>query len=79
VTPSTRPHQALAPAAHLWVLWLLLMALFSLVVALAVAFLESLSGTGLAEAVLSGGAAFGASMGICLAAVAVVRELRRPG
>jgi hypothetical protein len=54
------------------------MVLFSLVVAMAAGILRSLGGAGLPEAVWSGGAAFGASMGMCLAGVVAVRELRRP-
>ncbi|MFJ6682378.1 hypothetical protein [Streptomyces werraensis] len=44
------------------------MVLFSLVVAMAAGMLRSLGGAGLPEAVWSGGAAFGASMAMCLAA-----------
>lgn len=53
------------------------MAFFSLVVALTVGILKSHAGAGLAEAVLAGGTAFGATMGICLAAVTAVKELRK--
>jgi hypothetical protein len=54
------------------------MILFSLVVALAAGILSSAGGAGLAEAVMSGGTAFGATMVLCLGAVGVVRDLRRP-
>lgn len=82
MTSPTVPHQSpqQAPAArdsHTWVLWLLLMASLSLLVAVCVGILESLRGAGLAEAVLSGGKAFGGSIVICLTAVVAVRELRR--
>jgi hypothetical protein len=53
------------------------MGFFALVVALSVGILKSLAGTGTAEAVLAGGSAFGATMGICLLAVTAVKELRR--
>ncbi|CAL9512945.1 hypothetical protein SUDANB32_03665 [Streptomyces sp. enrichment culture] len=62
-----------------WVPWLLVMVLLSLVVAMAAGMLRSLGGAGLPEAVWSGGAAFGASMAMCLAGVVAVRELRKLG
>ncbi|WP_328742310.1 hypothetical protein OG301_15625 [Streptomyces platensis] len=70
--PPTSPRPA-----NTWVPWLLAMAFFSLVVAMAVGILKSHAGTGLAEAVLAGGTAFGATMGVCLAAVTAVKELRK--
>jgi hypothetical protein len=53
------------------------MALFSLVVAMAVGILKSLGGADLPEAVLAGGTAFGATMVACLTAVTAVKELRK--
>lgn len=70
MTHPTKPNGA-------WVPWLLAMAFFSLVVAMTVGILKSLGGADLPEAVLAGGTAFGATMGICLAAVTTVKELRR--
>ncbi|MFI1955605.1 hypothetical protein ACH437_27840 [Streptomyces xinghaiensis] len=77
MTSPTMPDPAPARAAGAWVPWLLTMALFSLVIALTVGILKSLGGAGLPEAVLAGGTAFGATMGLCLAAVTAVKELRR--
>jgi len=73
---SSVPPTAPRPA-HAWVPWLLAMAFFSLVVGMAVGILKSFAGASLAEAVLAGGAAFGATMGTCLLAVTTVRELRK--
>ncbi|MGP3949187.1 hypothetical protein [Streptomyces sp. 7N604] len=70
--PPTSPRPA-----HTWVPWLLAMALFSLVIAMAIGILKSLAGAGLVEAVLAGGTAFGATMGTCLVAVTAVKELRK--
>ncbi|MEU1126516.1 hypothetical protein ABZ371_23845 [Streptomyces sp. NPDC005899] len=53
------------------------MVLFSAVVALVVIMLTLRSGAGLVDATLSGGAAFGGTMLLCLAVVAAVKELRR--
>ncbi|MEE1775529.1 hypothetical protein AB0D58_32415 [Streptomyces sp. NPDC048210] len=50
---------------------------FSVVVALVVIMLKEHSGSGLADAVLSGWAAFGLTMVVCLGVVAGIRELRR--
>lgn len=77
VTSPTTPSPAPASSSHTWVLWLLVMVLFSVVVALVVIMLKQHSGSGLADAVLSGGGAFGTTMIICLGAVASIRELRR--
>ncbi|MGW1817387.1 hypothetical protein ACWCQM_27920 [Streptomyces sp. NPDC002125] len=74
--PTTPPPVPVSPSPT-WALWLLVMVLFSVVVALVVVMLKQHSGSGLAEAVLSGGTAFGSTMIICLGAVAAVRELRR--
>ncbi|MET9595628.1 hypothetical protein ABZY45_32585 [Streptomyces sp. NPDC006516] len=77
MTSPTTPSPAPASHSHTWALWLLVMVLFSTVVALAVITLKQHSGSGLADAVLSGGTAFGSTMIICLGAVAGIRELRR--
>jgi hypothetical protein len=60
-----------------WIPWLLVMFLFSLLVAVCVGFLKSLTGTASAEALLSGGAAFGGTALLCLGVVPVVEQLRR--
>ncbi|WP_329239458.1 hypothetical protein OG488_38990 (plasmid) [Streptomyces sp. NBC_01460] len=77
MTSPTAPSPAPAPASHTWAVWLLVMVLFSVVVALLVIMLKQHSGSGLADAVLSGGAAFGSTMFVCLGVVAGIRELRR--
>ncbi|MFH8760339.1 hypothetical protein [Streptomyces atroolivaceus] len=77
MTSPTASSPAPTPASHTWAVWLLVMVLFSVVVALVVIMLKQHSGSGLADAVLSGGAACGTTMIICLGAVAAVRELRR--
>ncbi|MEU4265548.1 hypothetical protein [Streptomyces sp. NPDC025273] len=74
--PATPPPVPVS-SSPTWALWLLVMVLFSVVVALVVIMLKQHSGSGLADAVLSGGTAFGSTMIICLGAVAAVRELRR--
>ncbi|MFF5447105.1 hypothetical protein [Streptomyces sp. NPDC012888] len=71
---TTQPH---APnTLPVWVLWLLIMILFSLVVALFVSLLESRTGAALPEVIRSGGTGFATAAGLCLAAVSAVRELR---
>ncbi|KAF4405375.1 MULTISPECIES: hypothetical protein [Streptomyces] len=75
-TPPT-PDQVPGRTVPVWLPWLLAMVFFSLAVALAVGILTSLSGAGGPEAVLAGGAAFGGAMGLCLAGVVAVRELRQ--
>ncbi|MFE7752648.1 hypothetical protein [Streptomyces sp. NPDC057428] len=77
-TSSTAPATpSPAPQSHTWALWLLVMVLFSSVVALVVIMLKAHSGSGIAEAVLSGGNAFGTTVITCLGAVAAVSQLRR--
>ncbi|MBW5482625.1 hypothetical protein [Streptomyces bambusae] len=58
-------------------LWLLIMILFSLVVALSAGLLESLAGAALPTVLRSGAAGFATSVGLCLGAVPAVRELRK--
>ncbi|MFG3002134.1 hypothetical protein [Streptomyces sp. NPDC048340] len=78
-TDPAAPQQApVIGSTTAWVPWLLTVVLFSLVVAMSVGILKSLDGAGWAEAVLSGGTAFGTSIGICLGGIAAVRELKRP-
>lgn len=74
--PASAPPTPPRPT-HTWILWLMLMLQFSLIVALITGILTSQAGARLAGAVMAGGGAFGATMGICLGAVAAVRELRR--
>ena len=59
-----------------WIPWLLVMFLFSLLVAVCVGFLKSLTGTAPAAALLAGGAAFGGTALLCMGIVPVVRQLR---
>ena len=59
-----------------WVLWLLIIALFSTLIAACVAALKYMTGTGIADAILFAGAAFGATAGLCFAAVGAVTALR---
>ncbi|MFJ2296894.1 hypothetical protein [Streptomyces sp. NPDC087894] len=77
MTPPASPTPVPASPSHTWALWLLVMVLFSAVVALTVIMLKAHSGSGLTDAVLAGGTAFGSTMLICLGTVAAVRELRR--
>ncbi|SDD76734.1 hypothetical protein [Streptomyces prasinopilosus] len=59
-----------------WVLWLLIIVLFSTLIAACVAALKYMTGTGIADAILFAGAAFGATAGLCFAAVGAVTALR---
>ncbi|MFD8799952.1 hypothetical protein [Streptomyces atroolivaceus] len=77
MTSPTTPSPTSASRSHTWVLWLMVMVLFSAVVALVAIMLNVRSGAGLADATLSGGTAFGATMVGCLTAVAAIKELRR--
>lgn len=56
-------------------LWLLVAALFSLVVALVAGILKTSTGAGFAEAVLYGGAAFATSMCLCLVVLSAAGQL----
>lgn len=60
-----------------WIPWLLVMLLFSLLVAVCVGFLKRLGGSTSVDALLGGGAAFGGSALLCLGVVPVVQQLRR--
>lgn len=59
-----------------WALWLLVIVLFSTLVAVCVAAVKYATGTGIADLILCAGRAFGAAAGLCFAAVGAVRTLR---
>lgn len=59
-----------------WALWLLVIVLFSTLVAVCVAALKYATGTGIADLILYAGGAFGAAAGLCFAAVGAVTTLR---
>lgn len=59
-----------------WALWLLIIVLFSTLIAACVAALKYVTGTGIIDAILFAGAAFGATAGLCFAAVGAVTALR---
>ncbi|MFD5316856.1 hypothetical protein [Streptomyces sp. NPDC127098] len=63
--------------SHAWVLWMLIVGLFSLVVALCAGILSSADGASLARAVLHGGAAFASTAGLSLGALGAASTLRR--
>ncbi|MEV6963388.1 hypothetical protein AB0M97_30400 [Streptomyces sp. NPDC051207] len=59
-----------------WALWLLVIVLFSMLVAVCVAALKHATGAGIAELILYAGGAFGATAALCFAAVGAVTTLR---
>jgi hypothetical protein len=59
-----------------WALWLLIIVFFSTLIAACVAALKYVTGTGIADAILFAGAAFGATAGLCFAGVGAVTALR---
>ncbi|MFI7318065.1 hypothetical protein [Streptomyces venezuelae] len=59
-----------------WALWLLVIVLFSTLVAVCVAALKYATGTGIADVILHAGGAFTAAAGLCFAAVGAVTTLR---
>ncbi len=67
------------PPNSAWIPWLLVMLLFSALIATCVGFLKALDNTSVSEILLSAGAAFGATAILCLAVVPVVQQLRRHG
>ncbi|MEU4548280.1 hypothetical protein [Nonomuraea dietziae] len=71
------PTSASEPANSTWIPWLLVMALFSALVAACVGFLKALDGSPATDAVLSAGAAFGGAALLCLAVVPVIQQLRQ--
>ncbi|MGI5470249.1 hypothetical protein [Streptomyces sp. CA-132043] len=77
--PPPPPTSASAPANSAWILWLLVMALFSTLVAACVGFLKVLDGTSASGALLAAGAAFGGTAVLCLAVVPAVQQLRKRG
>ncbi|MFJ4676306.1 MULTISPECIES: hypothetical protein [unclassified Kitasatospora] len=80
MTPSTDPSMPTDTASSTdsaWIPWLLVMLLFSLLVAVCVGFLKRLGGSALVDALLEGGAAFGGSALLCLGVVPVIQQLRR--
>lgn len=71
VTPSS-------PAGpRVWLLWLGIATLLSVVAALGVALIKVWARGDAADALLSACAAFAATFGLCLAVPAAVRELKR--
>lgn len=76
-TPIIPPTSASEPANSTWIPWLLVMVLFSALVAAGVGFLKALDGSPATDAVLSAGAAFGGAALLCLAVVPVVQQLRQ--
>ncbi|MEV6357281.1 hypothetical protein [Streptomyces hydrogenans] len=60
-----------------WIPWLLVMILFSALVATCTGFLTSLDGTPPSKALLQAGAAFGSTAILCLAAVPAIHQLRK--
>ncbi|MGW1956111.1 hypothetical protein ACWCPI_25750 [Streptomyces sp. NPDC001920] len=59
-----------------WALWLLVIVLFSMLVAMCVAALKHATGAGIADSILYAGGAFGTTAGLCFAAVGAVTTLR---
>jgi hypothetical protein len=59
-----------------WALWLLIIVLFSALIAACTAALKYTTGTGIVDAILFAGAAFGATAGLCFAAVGAITTLR---
>lgn len=66
-----------APALPTWALWLMIMALFCLVVALSASLVESLAGGTLPTVLRSGGTSFLAAATLCFGTLQAVRELRK--
>lgn len=74
--PAPQPQPVPPPARPATrYLWLLVAALLSLVVALVAGILRASTGTGIAETVLYGGAAFAASLGLCLGVLTAAGQL----
>lgn len=64
-----------SPGSATGLLWLLVAALFSLVVALVAGMVKTRDGAKLSEAVLTGGAAYATCMGLCLGILAAAGAL----
>ncbi|MFB6598235.1 hypothetical protein [Streptomyces diastaticus] len=77
-SPPSSPSLSQPPNSA-WIPWLLVMVLFSALVAACVGFLKTLAGTPVSGALLAAGAAFGGTALLCLAAVPVVQQLRQRG
>ncbi|WKK27042.1 hypothetical protein QZH56_16475 [Streptomyces olivoreticuli] len=65
--------------SRVWLLWLGIATLLSVVVALVVALIKVRARDDAADAILSAGAAFATTFGLCLAVPAAVRELKGLG
>ncbi|WAX77521.1 hypothetical protein [Streptomyces sp. KMM 9044] len=76
MTTSGTSRPSSSSSSRAWALWLLIIVLFSALIAACVAALKYVTGTGIADAVLFAGAAFGAAAGLCFAAVGAVTALR---
>jgi uncharacterized membrane protein YadS len=74
---APHPPSAAGSADSTWIPWLLVMALFSALVATCVGFLKVLEGSSAVSALLSAGAAFCGAALLCLAVVPVVQQLRQ--
>ncbi|WP_180303722.1 hypothetical protein [Streptomyces sp. JV178] len=59
-----------------WALWLLVIVLFSMLVAVCVAALKYATGARIPDSMLYAGGAFGTTAGLCFAAVGAVTTLR---
>ncbi|GFH78357.1 MULTISPECIES: hypothetical protein [Streptomyces] len=77
-SPPSSPSLSQPPNSA-WIPWLLVMVLFSALVAACVGFLKALDGTPVSGALLAAGAAFGGTALLCLAVVPVVQQLRQRG
>ncbi|WP_329448693.1 hypothetical protein OG906_36975 (plasmid) [Streptomyces sp. NBC_01426] len=75
--PTFAPAPAPTSGPPVWALWLLIMSLFSLVVAVSAGLVESLAGAGLPEVLRSGGTGFLAAAGLCFGTLQAARELRK--
>ncbi len=76
---SAMPPSSPQPPNNAWIPWLLVMLLFSALIAACVGFLKALDSTPVSGVLLSAGAAFGATALLCLAVVPVVQQLRQRG
>lgn len=72
----TAPHPTSLSRSVAWALWLLVIVLFSMLVAVCVAALKHTTGAGIADLILYAGGAFGTTAGLCFAAVGAVTALR---
>ncbi|MFJ7339276.1 hypothetical protein ACIQU3_03045 [Streptomyces sp. NPDC101110] len=77
MTPPPSPPRSTDITGGTWFPWLLVMLLFSLLVAACTGFLKRLGGSTPVDALLAGGAAFGGTALLCLAIVPTIQQLRR--